>query len=232
MAANARKALPWIAVTAAVALAAVLFLTSREAPDAPPPPLEEAAAPAPEPASAPASPPRPLASPPPAEAFASPAPGVGATPPLPAQVPEPEEGPPKPYPVDLEKLRERLPDNLYWEVAAPTKDPEVLKRRDAEARRWNDQYGKVLAGTATEAEVREYYAHRKKLSEDFLAFATTVLNEYGGELPERDQGLYQLSIDMHRTRLEELPRQEADSLAHREAQARRREAWRQGQPTP
>jgi type IV secretory pathway VirB10-like protein len=228
MSANVRKALPWIAATAVVALTAVLLL--REEPDAPRP-AEEAAAPAPAPQ------PRPLASPPPAEAFASPAPGLEAVagalpPPLPAQVPEPEEGPPKPYPVDLERLREKLPGNLYWEVAAPTKDPEVLKKREAEARRWNEQYGKVLSGTATEAEVREYYAYRKKLSEDFLAFATTVLDEYGGELPERDLGLYQLSIDMHRTRLAELPRQEADSLAHREAQQRRREAWRQGQSTP
>ncbi|HZI09344.1 MAG TPA: hypothetical protein VE153_03070 [Myxococcus sp.] len=230
MAANTRKALPWIAATAAVALTAVLLLTSREAPDAPPP-AGEAAAPAP------AAPRRPLDSPPPPEAFASPAPGsealAGAEPkPLPAQVPEPEEAPAKPYPVDMERLREKLPDNLYWEVAAPTKDPDVLKKREAESLRRNDMYGKVLSGMATEAEIHEYYGYRRKLSEDFLAFATTVLSEYGGELPERDRGLYELSIQMHRTRLEELPRQEAESLAHREAQQRRREAWRQGQQTP
>ncbi len=230
MAANARKALPWIAATAAVALIAVLFLTSTETPEAPPP-VEEAAAPAP------ASPPRPLAPPPPPEAFASPVPGglagTGAAP-LPAQVPEPEPEPetPKPYPVDMERLREKLPDNLYWEVAAPTKDPEVLKKRDEASRHWNDMYGKVLSGMATEAEVHAYYAHRRKLSEDFLAFATTVLSDYGDVLPERDRGLYELSIQMHRTRLEELPRQEAESLAHREAQERRRQAWRQGQQAP
>ncbi len=117
-------------------------------------------------------------------------------------------------------------------MGVPTKDPEVLKKRAEDAERWNDLYGKVLSGMASEEDIYRYYTYRRQVSEDFIAFATTVLSEYGDTLPERDRGLYELSINMHRTRLAELPRQEADSLAHRQAQEQRREAWRQGQRTP
>ncbi|MFP2934780.1 hypothetical protein ACLESO_58675, partial [Pyxidicoccus sp. 3LG] len=149
-----------------------------------------------------------------------------------ATEPPPADDVPQVHPVDLETLRAKLPDNLYWELAAPTKDPEVLQRRDEDTRRWNDAYGKVLSGEATEEEVRQYYAHRREVSEDMVAFASAVLAEYGDRLPEQERGLYELSINMHRTRLKELPGQERDSLAHRQAQEQRRQAWRQGQQAP
>ncbi|HYO70887.1 MAG TPA: hypothetical protein VEU33_32885 [Archangium sp.] len=132
------------------------------------------------------------------------------------------------HPVDLEKLRALLPGNLYWEMGVPTKDPEVLRKRDEEGRRWNELYGKVQSNTATEQEIHQYYEHRRKVSEDSIAFATAVLEQYGAQLPEQEQGLYALSIRMHRTRLEELPRQIEEALARKSAQDQRREAWRRG----
>lgn len=232
MAVNARKALPWIAATAAVALTAVLLAVLWPEPPVPEAPGPEARA------QAPAAPPRapaPAPSPVAAAPAPAPAPAVSAVQqylPTPPPDAPPGEAPPEQYPVDLELLRAKLPDNLYWEEGIPTRDPEVLKKRAEDKQRWNDLYGKVLSGMATEEEVYAYYTYRRKVSEDFIAFATTVLSEYGDRLPERDRGLYELSINMHRTRLQELPRQEADSLAHRQAQQQRREAWRQGQRTP
>lgn len=132
------------------------------------------------------------------------------------------------HPVDLEVLRELLPDNLYWEMSAPTKEPEVLRKREEEARRWNALFGKVQSNTASEEEIHQYYEHRRRVSEDAIAFASTVLERYGAQLPEQEQGLYALSIRMHRTRLEELPRQQEEALARKRLQDQRREEWRSG----
>lgn len=148
-------------------------------------------------------------------------------PPEPVAGSAPAEAPAR-HPVDLEKLRELLPGNLYWEMGVPTKDPEVLRKRDEEGRRWNELYGKVLSNTATEQEIHQYYEHRRKVSEDSIAFASLVLEQYGAQLPEQEQGLYALSIRMHRTRLEELPRQIEEALARKNLQDQRRQEWRGG----
>ncbi|WP_426730029.1 hypothetical protein [Myxococcus faecalis] len=213
------KRMGWLAGLAGVALVAALVFSL----------WEEAPVPAPEPEA-------PVAAPTPAPAPPTPAPEPVTPPgmtssviPPALQAPEPEDEQPKPYPLDLEALRARLPDNLYWELGAPTKDPELIRKREEEARRWNELFGRVQAGDATEAEIQQYYERRRKVSEDMLLFATTVLEEQGDELPERDRGLYELSINMHRTRLSEYPRQEADALAHRRAQEARRQQWRQQQ---
>ncbi|MBU8898095.1 hypothetical protein KRR26_20980 [Corallococcus sp. M34] len=129
--------------------------------------------------------------------------------------------------VDLERLRARMPDNLYWEVGVPTKDPEVLRKRAEAERQWNVVFGKVQTGEATEEEIHRYFDYRRKLSEDSIAFAQGVLGEYGDSLPDQDQGLYELSIKMHTTRLQELPRQTDEALARREATAKRQREWRQ-----
>lgn len=138
--------------------------------------------------------------------------------------PSPDE--PRAHRVDLAKLRERLPDNLYWELGVPTKDPAVLQKRAEEERRWNGLFGKVQSNTATEQEIRQYYEHRRAVSEDFIEFASLVLQEYGPQLPEQERGLYELSIRMHRTRLEEIPRQTEEALARKRDQDQRRENWR------
>lgn len=144
----------------------------------------------------------------------------------------PDENTPKVHPVDLQVIRAKLPDNLYWRMGAPTRDPAELERRESESRRWNELYGKVLSAEATVEQIREYYGHRRQVSEDFITFSTEVLTRFNEVLPERDRGLYELSINMHRTRLAELPAQEQDALDRREAQEQRREAWRQGQQSP
>lgn len=128
-----------------------------------------------------------------------------------------EHSPPTEATVDLERLRRRLPDNLYWRIEAPTKDPQVLQWREAQERHWNGLNHKVLSHSATEEEIREYYAHRRKVSEDLVAFAHLVLQEYGPRLPEAERGLYELSLWMHYTRLEELPQQLESALATRHA---------------
>ncbi|QSQ24193.1 hypothetical protein JY651_04265 [Pyxidicoccus parkwayensis] len=230
MAVNARwKGLPWLVAAGVVVGLVVLGVALLKCP-------ERVAAPGASPpsAAAPAAPAAPVADSAPAATPPEPSkPAAGAMAaylPPPPSVPADQE--PQVHPVDLKALRAKLPDNLYWTVAAPTEDPQVLKQRDEDSRRWNDVYGKVLSGTATEEEIRQYYSHRRQVSEDMMAFANTVLADYGDRLPEQERGLYELSVDMHRTRLAELPRQEQEAFARRQEQERRREAWRQGRQQP
>jgi hypothetical protein len=110
------------------------------------------------------------------------------------------------YPIDLEELRRRIPDNLYWTLGAPTDDARVLEQRRERARQTNELYGKVLSTTATPEEIDRYYAERRRVSEDYIAFAQLVLADYRDELPEEHVGLYELSIKLHRARLAEIPR--------------------------
>ncbi|MFB1480913.1 hypothetical protein [Corallococcus sp. RDP092CA] len=192
--------------------------------------------PAPEDAAPPAAPPAPVAQAP------APPPVFASTPAVPrakdggldlvgaatAQVQAAPEEDPGPYPVDLEALRAKLPGNLYWDMDVPTKDPEEMRRREDVKARWNALYGKVLSNEATEEEVHQYYDHRRQVSEDAIAFATTVLEDYGDKLPEEHRGLLELSVNMHRARLAEIPRQEAEALSRREAHAQRQKEWRAG----
>lgn len=211
------KVLPWLVVllAAGVLLAALLWRLGGEDTPAPPPTAREAPRPPP-PSTAPfEAPPRAPPSPPPALALAP----ADAAPP-----PEPES--PREHPVNLARLREQLPDNLYWELGVPTKDPEVLRRRAEAERRGNELFGKVQSGTATEEEVHQYYEHRRALSEDYIAFASLVLQQHGEQLTEEERGLYALSIRMHRTRLDELPGQLDAALARKRLQDERRDTWR------
>ncbi|MGK3988480.1 hypothetical protein WME99_35885 [Sorangium sp. So ce136] len=129
------------------------------------------------------------------------------------------------YPVDLERLRAQLPDNLYWQLGAPTDDPGELQARADEQERWDDLFGKVQSNTASEEEVRRYYEHRRRVSEDYIQLASLALAQHGDELPERDRGLYELSIEMHRSRLAEIPRLIEGALARKQAQDRARDEW-------
>ncbi|WPB80774.1 hypothetical protein KYC5002_16760 [Archangium violaceum] len=221
MAVNGRpKILPWLLGAAAVVLLVLVLVgvlfASPSTDDAPGQEsraaVPEQRAPAPEPWAAPTS-----------SALAT-VQGDAGLPANPIAEAAPSETPAR-HPVDLEKLRTLLPNNLYWETGVPTKDPEVLRKRDEEGKRWNALYGKVQSNTATEQEIHQYYEHRRQVSEDAIAFATTVLEQYGTQLPDQEQGLYALSIRMHRTRLEELPRQIEDALSRKGAQDQRREAW-------
>ena len=217
MRAHARSnRLPWLVALAAAALVTIVVMVWRRGE----PPADEAAAPAPAADSSAFTP-------------------HGEQPGLPAAAPDadptappgadPDDRRGNEYPVDLERLRARIPDNVYWRMGAPTTDPQALQVRAEEEQRWNQLYGKVLSGTASEDELRRYYDHRRRLSEDYIALARLVLQEYTAELPERDRGLYQLSIEMHTTRLAEIPRQIDDALARKQTQEQRREEWRRSQ---
>jgi hypothetical protein len=131
--------------------------------------------------------------------------------------------------VDLDAVRAQMPDNLYWKLSMPTKDAALLREREAVRTYWREQYGKVLSNTATEEEVRAYYAHRQRLSADSVEFATYLLDHYGRVLPERDVGLLELARELHLARLEQYPRDLSDALQRREAHEAARRAWLEDQ---
>jgi hypothetical protein len=127
--------------------------------------------------------------------------------------------------VDLDAVRKALPDNIYWTMSAPTKDPAVREWREQERERWNVEYGKVLSNTATAEEIDAYYARRKRIAEDYVAFAGHLLLYYRDRLPAQDVGLLKLAMDMNLARLEEIPRQIAEAQERREAHDAVRRKW-------
>jgi hypothetical protein len=135
--------------------------------------------------------------------------------------------------LDLDALRERLPDNLYWRFGAPTSNPQVLAERAEHDRRMQESLGRINSGTASEKEIRAYFDEQRQLSEDYLAFVKEVLTDHGDELSEEERGLYELAGRMHAARLKELDRRIQDALARKRLQDERRAAWRAaGSPVP
>jgi hypothetical protein len=127
--------------------------------------------------------------------------------------------------VDLEEVRRALPHNSYWELAAPTDDQRVLDDRREDVAHWNEQYGKVLSGTASEEEIREYFEHRSRVSSDYVEFTSYLLDHYGAQLPEQGQTLLHLARKLHLARLQELPRKQQEAFERKRAQDAAREAW-------
>lgn len=124
------------------------------------------------------------------------------------------------YPVNLDALRTRLPDNRYWALGAPTSDPMVARTRAAQAERDNVAFGRIQSNEATPAEIHAYYDERRAISRDYLQIAELVLAEQGDTLPSRDRGMFELSANLHRARLQQIERDEADALARLEARAK------------
>ena len=131
--------------------------------------------------------------------------------------------------VDLDALRDELPDNAFWTLAAPTDDPAVLAQRREAREAQNREWGRILSNTAPEADVRAFYAERQRESSDLVTFTTRLLDEYGPVLPDRDRGLVELSRRMHRQRLEELPRRLQEALDRRAAHVDAVAAWKADQ---
>jgi len=131
--------------------------------------------------------------------------------------------------VDLEAIREVMPENLFWSMAVPTTDPEVVARRDETRKRWNTEYGKILSNTATAEEIDAYYAERQRLAQDYVDFATYLLATYGEQLGVRDVGLLKVAIELNLARLERLPRDIVEAQERREAHDAARRAWREQQ---
>jgi len=127
--------------------------------------------------------------------------------------------------IDLEAAREALPDNLYWETAAPTQDPRLLGDRERAATHWNDQYGKLLSGTGTEQEIQEFFDRRMQLSSDYVRFVDWVIEHQGDELSEQDLTLLHVARRLHLARLEEVPRRMQEAFDRKAKQDAAREAW-------
>jgi hypothetical protein len=119
----------------------------------------------------------------------------------------------EPYPVNLDALRARLPDNRYWALGAPTSDPAVARARAERAARDNTALGRIQANEAAPDDIRAYYTERRAISRDYLQVAELVLAEQGDRLPPRDRGMFELSVNLHRARLQQIDRDEADALA-------------------
>ena len=152
-----------------------------------------------------------------------PIPGAGADSPAPGSASAPVAdrvesiASAQPYPVNLDALRARLPNNRYWQLGVPTSDPAVAKLRAARAERDNVELGRILSGEASPDEVRAYYAERRAISRDYLQIAELVMTEQGEALPPRDRGMFELSANLHRARLQQIDRDESDALARRVA---------------
>jgi hypothetical protein len=131
--------------------------------------------------------------------------------------------------IDMEEVRRAMPDNMYWDMSAPTQDEAELERRRLERERWNVEYGKVLSGTGTEEDVRNYYDHRARLFGDYIEFTTYLIENYGETLSERDLGLLMLARKLSQARIEGIPRKVEESLARTRAQIAAREAWKADQ---
>ncbi|MGB5695835.1 MAG: hypothetical protein WBM46_09300 [Polyangiales bacterium] len=131
--------------------------------------------------------------------------------------------------LDYDALRQQTPDSLYWLMAAPSKDPEVLEARRRAREERNQQYGKVVSNTASVEEIRNYYAYRRQLSEDYVEVMQLILDQHGDELPERDVGLLELALAMHSSLLSELPKKEDDALQRKTEYDRVKRAWQQQQ---
>lgn len=131
--------------------------------------------------------------------------------------------------IDLREARELMPDNLYWKYGAPTKDEAILAERDAEKRRRNEEYGRVLAGDASEDGVKAYYDSRRRLAEDYVEFAEFMQRKLRDSTDEKLRGMMDLALKMNTEKLRQLPAEMEDALARSRERARVREEWRRQQ---
>lgn len=127
--------------------------------------------------------------------------------------------------VDLEALRAQMPNNLYWQLAAPTQDASVLAQRKEITSYWEAQFAKINANLASEVEIRAYFDHRQRRSEDYVEFATVLLNQYGDVLPEQARHFQVFARNLNLVQLQELPKKLTQALENRKRFLAKREAW-------
>jgi hypothetical protein len=127
--------------------------------------------------------------------------------------------------VDMDEVRRAMPENTFWTMSAPTTDERVIREREEERARWNTEYGKMLSGNASEEEIRAYYAHRQRLSADYVEFTTYVLDHYGDDLSDQDVGLLELARRLHLHRLAEYPKETQRAFERKTEQDRIRAEW-------
>ena len=131
--------------------------------------------------------------------------------------------------IDLREAQAVMPDNLYWQLGAPTNDPEILAAREEEKKRRNEEYGLVLSGDANEAQVNAYYDYREQISTDFLELSEWMKNRYAGKVDDEFEGLLDLSIRLHKVRLAQIPQDREDALVRSREREKIREEWRRQQ---
>ena len=131
--------------------------------------------------------------------------------------------------VDMDEIRRAMPENTYWTMSAPTTDERVIREREEERARWNAEYGKMLSGNASEEEIRAYYAHRQRLSADYVEFTSYVLDHYQDDLSDQDLGLLELARRLHLHRLAEYPKETQRAFERKAEQDAAREAWQRDQ---
>lgn len=127
--------------------------------------------------------------------------------------------------VDMTEIRSKTQSNLFWTMAAPTKDTLVLEARDAKRAALKAVETKMMARHASEEEIRDYYSYQLQLSEDYIEVITLLLNEYGGVLPEEDYSGQTLARTLHLSKLQELPLQMTKALELREDFKQTRTLW-------
>lgn len=131
--------------------------------------------------------------------------------------------------IDLEAARAALPDNLYWELAAPTQDQRLLAERERERARWDETFGRLQAGDATREEIDAYFDRRQRLSSDYVRVVDYLLEKYQSELPEEHLALLHTARRLHLARLQEIPRRLQEAYDRGKAQEEARAAWREQQ---
>jgi hypothetical protein len=131
--------------------------------------------------------------------------------------------------LDLRDAKALMPDNLYWKLAAPTKDPAVLAEREADKKKRNEQYGRVLSGDASEEEVNAYYDYRQRVSSDLLEMADYLRRRFDSSSNEKLKGMLDLAVKLHTARLAQIPADREAALDHSRRAAIAREEWRKEQ---
>jgi len=131
--------------------------------------------------------------------------------------------------IDLRDAKALMPDNLYWKLAAPTKDPAVLAEREADKKKRNEEYGRVLSGDASEEEVDAYYDYRERVSSDFLEMADYLRRRFDSSSNEELKGMLALAAKLHAARLAQIPADREAALEHSRQAEKAREEWRKQQ---
>ena len=74
-------------------------------------------------------------------------------------------------------------------------------------------------------EIEDYYAYRRRLSEDYVEVSQLILDDHGDALADRDVGLLELTIALHASRLSEIPRKLDDALRRKAEYEEVKRAW-------
>lgn len=127
--------------------------------------------------------------------------------------------------IDFDEIRRALPDSMYWKMAFPTKDPELIAERQRIRDEWSAEAAKIQSNTATDEEIDGYYAAQQQLSNDYLEFLVYLADHYGDDVPRSEIGALKLAGQMHLAKLEEIPRRIAEAKERHAAHEAARQAW-------